>query len=58
MTEGLLHKLLKKFEANQDILDTINMAKEEYRIKCAPDFDCNCDECKWFKKYFGEFDAR
>ena len=32
----------------------IDEAKQEYLEKCKPDAPCKCDECKWFKKWFGE----
>ena len=60
MNEGELKKRI--FEAQflihlirtEDILKILDEAKKEYLEKCHPSIPCDCAECKWFKKWFGE----
>jgi hypothetical protein len=37
-----------------DAKQLIDQAKNEYLKKCKPELTCNCSECEWFKKWFGE----
>ena len=39
------------FSISREVVDE---AKQEYLKKCKPAVPCKCDECKWFKKWFGD----
>jgi len=38
----------------EHVSNVLATAKQEYMKKCKPETKCNCQECNWFKKWFGE----
>ena len=40
------------------VMDILDVARQEYLEKCYPKEPCNCEECKWFQKWFGNGDLK
>ncbi len=58
--KGLLEKRFRELLEEEDeiwnmeqVTLILDEAKKEYLKNCHPKLPCGCDECKWFKKWFG-----